>query len=338
MQGGEETMSVFIIAEAGVNHNGSLELAKKLVDAAKDAGADCVKFQTFVSKNIVSKNAVKAEYQKQQTEPEESQQDMLKKLELSFDEFVELNEYCKSKDIEFMSTAFDFDSIDFLDGLEMGIWKIPSGDITNLPYLIKIAKLNKPVILSTGMSTMEDIRSAIRTLKENGAAELTVLHCTTEYPTPFEDVNLRAMNTIKEEFGVKVGYSDHTKGIEVPIAAVALGATVIEKHFTLDRNLEGPDHKASLEPNELKAMVDSIRHIELALGNGMKQPAESEKKNMAVARKSIIASKEIKSGEIFTEENLTVKRPGDGISPMRWFDIIGKPAPRDFEEDELIEL
>ena len=338
MQGGEETMSVFIIAEAGVNHNGSLVLAKKLVDAAKDAGADCVKFQTFVSKNIVSKNAVKAEYQKQQTEPEESQQDMLKKLELSFDEFVELNEYCKSKSIEFMSTAFDFDSIDFLDSLGMGTWKIPSGDITNLPYLIKIAKLNKPVILSTGMSTMEDIRSAIKALKENGAAELTVLHCTTEYPTPFEDVNLRAMNTIKEEFGVKVGYSDHTKGIEVPIAAVALGATVIEKHFTLDRNMEGPDHKASLEPNELKAMVDSIRHIELALGNGMKQPAESEKKNMAVARKSIIASKDIKAGDIFTEENLTVKRPGDGISPMRWFDIIGKPAPRDFEEDELIEL
>ena len=304
MQGGEETMSVFIIAEAGVNHNGSLELAKKLVDAAKDAGADCVKFQTFVSKNIVSKNAVKAEYQKQQTEPEESQQDMLKKLELSFDEFVELNEYCKSKSIEFMSTAFDFDSIDFLDSLGMGTWKIPSGDITNLPYLIKIANLNKPVILSTGMSTMVDIRSAIKALKENGAAELTVLHCTTEYPTPFEDVNLRAMNTIKEEFGVKVGYSDHTKGIEVPIAAVALGATVIEKHFTLDRNMEGPDHKASLEPNELKAMVDSIRHIELALGNGIKQPAESEKKNMAVARKSIIASKEIKAGEIFTKRTL----------------------------------
>jgi N,N'-diacetyllegionaminate synthase len=338
MQGGEETMSVFVIAEAGVNHNGSLELAKKLVDAAKDAGADCVKFQTFISKNIVSKNAVKAEYQKQQTEPEESQHDMLKKLELSFNEFVKLNDYCKSKDIEFMSTAFDFDSIDFLDSLEMGTWKIPSGDITNLPYLIKIAKLNKPVILSTGMSTMEDIRSAIKALKENGVAELTVLHCTTEYPTPFEDVNLNAMNTIKEEFGVKVGYSDHTKGIEVPIAAVALGATVIEKHFTLDRNMEGPDHKASLEPNELKAMVDSIRHIELALGNGMKQPAESEKKNMAVARKSIIASKDIKAGEIFTEENLAVKRPGHGISPMRWFDVIGKSAPRDFEEDELIEL
>ncbi len=263
---------------------------------------------------------------------------MVQKLELSFEDFSKLNDYCKVKEIEFMSTAFDFDSIDFLDSLEMGTWKIPSGDITNLPYLIKIAKLNKPVILSTGMSTMEDIRCAIKALKENGAAELTVLHCTTEYPTPYEDVNLRAMNTIKEEFNVNVGYSDHTKGIEVPIAAVALGATVIEKHFTLDRNMEGPDHKASLEPNELKAMVDSIRHIELALGNGMKQPAESEKKNMAVARKSIIASKDIKAGEIFTENNLTVKRPGTGISPMRWFDVIGKCALRDFEEDELIEL
>lgn len=338
MQEGEAIMSVFVIAEAGVNHNGSLELAKKLVDAAKVAGADCVKFQTFVSKNIVSKNAIKAEYQKRQTEPEESQYDMLKKLELSFNEFIELNNYCKSKNIEFMSTAFDFDSVDFLDSLEMSTWKIPSGDITNLPYLIKIAKLNKPVILSTGMSTIDDIRSAIKVLKKNGAAEVTILHCTTEYPTPFEDVNLKAMNSIKEEFGVKVGYSDHTRGIEIPIAAVALGATVIEKHFTLNKNMEGPDHKASLEPNELKAMIDSIRHIELALGNGMKQPAESEKKNMAVARKSIIASKDIKTGELFTEENLTVKRPGDGISPMRWFDVIGKVASRDFEEDELIEL
>ncbi|GEN57110.1 N-acetylneuraminate synthase [Halolactibacillus alkaliphilus] len=331
-------MSVFVIAEAGVNHNGSLDLAKKLVNVAKDAGADCVKFQTFVSKNIVSKNAVKAEYQKQQTEPKESQQDMLKKLELSFDEFIELNEYCKSKDIEFMSTAFDFDSIDFLDSLEMGTWKIPSGDITNLPYLIKIAKLNKPVILSTGMSTMEDIRNAINALKDNGTNKITVLHCTTEYPTPFNDVNLNAMLTIKNEFDLQVGYSDHTEGIEVPIAAVALGARVIEKHFTLDRNMEGPDHKASLEPDELKAMVDSIRNIESALGNRIKQPAESEKKNMAVARKSIIASKDIKASEIFTENNLTVKRPGTGISPMRWFDVIGKCALRDFEEDELIEL
>jgi N,N'-diacetyllegionaminate synthase len=329
---------VFIIAEAGVNHNGSLELAKRLVDAAKDAGADCVKFQTFISKNIVSKNAVKAEYQKMQTEAEESQYDMLKKLELSFDEFLELKEYCEDKDIKFMSTAFDFDSIDFLNSLETSNWKIPSGDITNLPYLMKIAKLNKPVILSTGMSTMDEIRDAIKTLKDNGSGELTVLHCTTEYPTPYTDVNLRAMLTIKDELGVKIGYSDHTKGIEVSIAAVALGATVIEKHFTLDRNMEGPDHKASLETDELKAMVDSIRHIELALGDGMKQPAESEKKNMAIARKSIIALKDIKAGELFTEENLTVKRPGDGISPMRWFDVIGKAAKRDFKGEELIEL
>lgn len=331
-------MSVFVIAEAGVNHNGSLELAKKLVDAAKDAGADCVKFQTFVSKNVVSKNAVKAEYQKQQTQAEESQHDMLKKLELSFNEFLELNEYSKSKDIEFLSTAFDFDSIDFLDNIGISRWKIPSGDITNLPYLMKIAQLNKPVILSTGMSTMDDIRSAISTLKEYGTGELIVLHCTTEYPTPFNDVNLKSMLTIKEEFNVQVGYSDHTKGIEVPIAAVALGATVIEKHFTLNRNMEGPDHKASLEPDELKEMVASIRHIESALGDGKKQPAESEKKNMAVARKSIIAKQNIKAGEIFTKEKLTVKRPGDGISPMRWFEVIGKVASRDFEEDELLEL
>jgi N,N'-diacetyllegionaminate synthase len=327
-----------IIAEAGVNHNGSLELAKKLVDTAKSSGADVIKFQTFISKNVISKNAPKADYQKKNHNIEENQLEMVRKLELSFEDFSKLNDYCKVKEIEFMSTAFDFDSIDFLDSLEMGTWKIPSGEITNLPYLIKVAKLNKPVILSTGMSTMEDIRSAVEIIKENGVSDLTILHCTTEYPTPFEDVNLKAMNTIREEFNVNIGYSDHTKGIEVPIAAVALGATVIEKHFTLDRNMEGPDHKASLEPNELKAMVDSIRHIELALGNGMKQPAESEKKNMAVARKSIMASKDIKAGEIFTEENLTVKRPGDGISPMRWFDIIGKPATRDFEEDELIEL
>lgn len=338
MQGGKETLSVFIIAEAGVNHNGSLDLAKKLVDAAKEAGADCVKFQTFITKNIVSKNAVKAEYQKHHTKAEESQYDMLKRLELSFDDFVELNTYCKSKDIEFMSTAFDFDSIDFLNSLGMKTWKIPSGDITNLPFLLKIAKLNAPVILSTGMSTMEDIGSAIKALKENGAGNLTVLHCTTEYPTPFDEVNLMAMNTIKEKFGVRVGYSDHTKGIEVPIAAVALGAKVIEKHFTLSRDMEGPDHKASLEPKELKSMIDSIRHIEVALGNGIKKPTDSEMKNMAVARKSIIALKDIKVGEIFSEENITVKRPGNGISPMKWFYVIGKTANRDFKEDELIEL
>ena len=298
MSRGEVIMSVFVIAEAGVNHNGSLELAKQLVDAAKDAGADCVKFQTFVSKNIVSKNAYKAEYQKMRTSADESQFDMLKKLELSFDEFAELNEYCKCKNIIFLSTAVDFDSINFLNSLDMAIWKIPSGDITNLPLLIKIAKLNKPVILSTGMSTMDDIRDAINILRENGAGEISVLHCTTEYPAPFSDVNLKAMCTIKEKFGVEVGYSDHTKGIEVPVAAVALGAKIIEKHFTLDRNMEGPDHMASLEPDELKAMIDSIRHIELALGDGIKQPTESEKKNMAVVRKSIIASKDIRKGEL----------------------------------------
>lgn len=331
-------MSVFVIAEAGVNHNGRLDLAKELVDAAKEAGADCIKFQTFVSKNIVSKTAAKADYQKEQTDSEESQYDMLKKLELSFEDFEALNTYCKHKAIEFMSTAFDFDSIDFLERLGMDTWKVPSGEITNLPYLIKIAKLNKPVILSTGMSTMADIRSAIKALKDNGAGELTVLHCTTEYPTPFEDVNLTVMNTIRETFEVKVGYSDHTRGIEVPIAAVALGATVIEKHFTLDRTMEGPDHKASLEPNELRAMVESIRHIESALGTGLKQPVESEIKNIVAARKSIVAMKAIQKGDLFTEENLTVKRPGNGISPMQWFDVLGKPAPRDFEEDELIEL
>ncbi len=331
-------MSIFVIAEAGVNHNGSLELAKKLVDTAKDSGADCVKFQTFISKNIVSKNAVKADYQKKQTKTEESQQDMLKKLELSFDDFVELNQYCSEKNIEFLSTAFDFDSIDFLNSLGISRWKIPSGEITNLPYLIKIAQLNKPVILSTGMSTMNDIKKAIFALKENGSGEITVLHCTTEYPTPFNEVNLKAMLSINKEFGVKVGYSDHTRGIEVPIAAVALGATVIEKHFTLNRNMEGPDHRASLEPGELKAMVDSIRNIESALGDGIKQPTESEKKNMIVARKSIIAKRDIKKGETLTEDNLTVKRPGDGISPMEWFDVLGTVAIRYFQEDELIEL
>lgn len=331
-------MSVYIIAEAGVNHNGSIEIAKKLVDSAKDAGADCIKFQTFVAKNIASKNASKAEYQKQQTDSNESQLEMLKKLELSFNEFIELNNYCKSKEIEFLSTGFDFDSIDFLNSLGMKTWKIPSGDITNLPYLIKIAKLNKSVILSTGMSTMEDIGSALHVLKENGAGEITVLHCTTEYPTPFEDVNLTAMKTIRREFGIPIGYSDHTRGIEIPIAAVAMGATVIEKHFTLDRCMEGPDHKASLEPNELKAMVSAIRNVEKARGTGDKKPVLSERKNMMIARKSIIANQTIKKGEILTEENLTVKRPGNGISPMKWFEVIGKPAIRDFEEDELIEI
>lgn len=331
-------MSVYIIAEAGVNHNGSIELAKKMVDEAKEAGADCIKFQTFVSKNLVSKTAGKAEYQRQYTDAKESQLDMLKKLELSFDEFEVLNDYCKEKGIEFLSTPFDFESIDFLNRLGMKRWKIPSGEITNLPYLIRVARIGRPVILSTGMSTMEDIRAAIDALRKNGSGAITLLHCTTEYPTPYEDVNLIAMSTIKKEFGVPVGYSDHTNGIEIPIAAVAMGATVIEKHFTLDKNMEGPDHKASLEPNELKAMISAIRNVESAFGNGEKKPAESEKKNMEVARKSIIAKQNISRGEIFSEENLTVKRPGSGISPMRWFEVIGKTAIRDFKEDELIEI
>lgn len=331
-------MSVYIIAEAGVNHNGSIELAKRMVDKASEAGADCIKFQTFISKNIASKIAVKADYQKQQTDTNESQLDMLSKLELSFTEFIDLNNYCQTKGIEFLSTAFDFESIDFLDSLEMSTWKIPSGDITNLPYLVKIAKLNKTVILSTGMSTIEDIRSAVTILKENGSGDITILHCTTEYPTPYRDVNLSAMKTIENEFAVPVGYSDHTRGIEISIAAVAMGATIIEKHFTLDRSMEGPDHKASLEPEELKDMVTAIRNVEVAIGSGAKKPAESEQKNMAVARKSIIAKHAIIKGEIFTEDNLTVKRPGNGISPMRWFEVLGQMASRDFEEDELVEL
>lgn len=331
-------MSVYIIAEAGVNHNGSLTLAKKLVDVAKDAGVDCVKFQTFVSRNMVSKQALKAEYQKENTDPNESQQHMLRKLELSFSEFEELSEYCKYKCIEFMSTAFDFDSIEFLDSIGMTKWKIPSGEITNLPYLLRIAKLNKPIILSTGMSTLDDIRETINVLKTNGTKELTVLHCTTEYPTSYNDVNLKAMLTIKDELGVEVGYSDHTKGIEVAIAAVALGATMIEKHFTLDRTMDGPDHKSSLEPTELMNMVRSIRNIELSIGNGVKAPTSAEKEIMEVARKSIIASKSIKAGETFSEDNLTTKRPGSGISPMKWFEVIGKTAKSDFEEDDLIEI
>ena len=331
-------MNSYIIAEAGVNHNGSLELAKNLVDKAKEAGADCVKFQTFIASQIVSKNAAKADYQKKQTGSSESQYEMLKKSELVFDDFIELNNYCKEIGIEFLSTAFDFESIDFLNQLGMQVWKIPSGEITNLPYLIKIAKLNKKVILSTGMSTMREIEDAVNILKDHGASELIILHCTTEYPTPYEDVNLNAMLAIKERFGYEVGYSDHTMGIEVPIAAVALGAKVIEKHFTLDRTMDGPDHKASLEPSELKTMVDAIRNIELSMGTGIKEPADSEKKNIAIARKSIVANQSIKKGDILTETNITVKRPGDGISPMKWFEIIGTKAIRDFEEDELIEI
>lgn len=331
-------MSVLIIAEAGVNHNGSLSLAKNLADKAKEAGADYVKYQTFNPSNMVSKYAAKAEYQKQTTDSKQSQLDMLEELMLSYDEFVELKEYCGQIGIGFLSTSFDLDSTEFLARLGCEIWKIPSGEVTNYPYLVDIARKHQPIILSTGMCDEEDIAAAIEVLKSNGAGEISLLHCTTEYPTPFEDVNLKAMCAMREKFGLEVGYSDHTRGIEVPIAAVAMGAKIIEKHFTLDKNMEGPDHKASLEPDELKQMVDSIRNIEKALGSGTKRPAESEKKNIAIARKSIVAKTQIKKGELLTTENITTKRPGDGISPMRWNEVIGTCAIRDFDEDELLEI
>lgn len=330
-----------IIAEAGVNHNGSIELAKQLIDAAAAAGVDYVKFQTFKTENLVSKQALKAEYQQQNTnDSDDTQFSMLKKLELSPTQHKELIEYCKKKNVCFFSTAFDLGSIDFLSELKLGLWKVPSGEITNYPYLKKIAQKSESVILSSGMSDLQDISNAIDVLEIYGVRrdQITVLHCNTEYPTPMMDVNLRAMQTIKERLGVKVGYSDHTVGIEVPIAAVALGAKVIEKHFTLDRTMEGPDHKASLEPQELKAMVKAIRNIELALGSCDKRVTESEAKNIAVARKSIVASSPIKQGDQFSENNITVKRPGTGISPMEWENVIGKLAKRDFLEDDMIEL
>ena len=296
-----------VIAEVGVNHNGSIDMAKQLIDAASEAGVDYVKFQTFKAENLVTKYAVKAEYQQRNMDDNDnSQYAMLKKLEFSSEQHFELIEYCMQKGVGFFSTAFDFDSVDFLASLHLGLWKIPSGEITNYPYLKKIAGFHQPVILSTGMSTTGEIETAINVLTKFGVQkeQIIVLHCNTEYPTPFEDVNLRAMLTIKEELGVKVGYSDHTRGIEVPIAAVALGAEVIEKHFTLDRNLPGPDHKASLEPDKLKAMVLAIRNIERAMGDGEKKITESESKNIAIARKSIVAAYPIKKGEILSEENL----------------------------------
>ena len=328
---------VYIIAEAGVNHNGRYEFACKLVDAAKQAGADCIKFQTFKAENLVSHTAQKAEYQKAAT-GDSSQQDMLKKLELPFAAFLDLKVYCDQVGIRFLSTPFDFESIEFLNSIDMPFWKIPSGEVTNLPYLLALAKTGKPVVMSTGMCEMKEIGAAIQALRENGTPDVKLLHCNTEYPTPFEDVNLNAIQTLREEFGLEVGYSDHTKGIEVPIAAVALGATIIEKHFTLDRNMEGPDHRASLEPDELTEMVKCIRNIENAMGTGDKRPSPSEKKNMSVARKSIVAKTAICAGETLTEQNITVKRPGTGISPMKWLEILGTKAIRDFEEDELIEL
>lgn len=329
---------VFIIAEAGVNHNGDINNAKKLIDVAADAGADAVKFQTFKAENIVSKNAEKAEYQKNTTDAQENQFDMLKKLELTEEMHQTLMEYCVEKNIVFLSTPFDLDSIDYLDKEGIEIMKIPSGEITNYPYLVKIAKVGKPVILSTGMSELYEVEDAVAILRENGVEDITVLHCNTEYPTPYTDVNLKAMLTLKDRLNLKVGYSDHTMGIEVPIAAVAMGATVIEKHFTLDKSMDGPDHKASLEPEELRAMIRAIRNIENALGDGQKTPSYSEKKNISIVRKSIVAQKTILKGEMFTEDNLTVKRPGDGISPMHWNELIGKKAQKDYEADEMIEL
>ncbi|MCT7650603.1 N-acetylneuraminate synthase [Aliarcobacter butzleri] len=329
---------VFIIAEAGVNHNGSIDLAKKLIDVASESGVDAVKFQTFKAENLVLKNAQKADYQKQTTDKNESQFDMIKKLELDVDTHKELMVYCKSKNIMFLSTPFDHNSIDLLSDLGLEIFKIPSGEITNLPYLRHIGRLNKKVILSTGMADIGEIEDALDVLIAAGTKKenITVLHANTMYPTPMEDVNLKAMVTIGNTFDVAFGYSDHTLGIEVDIAAVAMGACCIEKHFTLDKTMEGPDHKASLEPDELKAMVKAIRNIELALGSCVKKPSKSEIPNIQIARKSIVAKMDIKKGELLFEDNLTIKRPGNGINPMRWDEIVGSIATKDYKEDELI--
>ena len=329
---------IFIIAEAGDNHNGNLENALKLVDKAAEAGADCVKFQTFVTEEVISRHAEMAEYQKQNTGIEESQLDMVKKLELSFEDFRQIQAYCRTKGILFLSTPFDLPSIAFLNDIGVPFFKIPSGEITNYPYLAAIGRTHKDVVLSTGMCTVEEIREAIAVLEENGAGRMTLLHCNTEYPTPYEDVNLNAMETMRAVFGKEVGYSDHTLGIEVPVAAAALGAVIIEKHFTLDKDMEGPDHKASLEPEELAAMIKAVRNIETALGSSEKKPSPSELKNLAAARKSIVARRNIRQGELLTEENLAVKRPGTGISPMRYPDVLGTRAVRDFKADQFIEL
>ena len=331
---------VLIIAEAGVNHNGSLNTAKKLVDVASEAGADMVKFQTFSADRLVTISANKAEYQNQTTDASESQHAMIRKLELSREMHEDIIEYCKHCNIEFFSTGFDTQSIDMLVDLGLEQFKIPSGEITNLPYLRHIGKYGKPVILSTGMANLGEIEAALVVLETSGTQRknITVLHCNTEYPTPMEDVNLKAMLAIRDAFGVKIGYSDHTHGTEVSVAAVAMGATVIEKHFTLDRNLPGPDHKASLEPEELKAMVQAIRNIEKALGDGIKSPSRSETKNKLIVRKSLVAATNIRNGEFFTKANLAVKRPGTGVSPMRWEEVLRRTAIRDFASDELIEL
>jgi N,N'-diacetyllegionaminate synthase len=332
-------MSVFIIAEAGVNHNGSIDLAKKLIDVASNAGADAVKFQTFKAKNLVSKNAQKAEYQKKTTDTKESQFDMLKKLELDAATHKKLISHCESKRIIFLSSPFDLDSIKLLKDLNLEIFKIPSGEITNLPYLREIGKLNKNVILSTGMAHMSEIKDAIDILLDAGTKKdnITILHANTMYPTPMEDVNLRAMKAIGETFDMAFGYSDHTLGIEVDIAAVAMGASCIEKHFTLDKSMSGPDHKASLQPDELRAMVKAIRNIEVALGSAIKKPSKSELQNIKIARKSIVAKKIIKQGDVLSDDNLAIKRPGNGMSPLRWDEIIGTIATCNYNENDLIE-
>jgi N,N'-diacetyllegionaminate synthase len=331
-------MSVFVIAEAGVNHNGSVELAKKLIDVAVEAGVDAVKFQTFKTENLVSKNAQKAEYQKETTDKDESQFAMIKKLELDLAAHHELISYCKDKNIMFLSTPFDHDSINMLNDLGLQIFKIPSGEITNLPYLRHIGGLDKKIILSTGMADIGEVEDALDILLNVGTKKenITVLHANTMYPTPMEDVNLKAMLTLGNSFDIAYGYSDHTLGIEVDIAAVAMGASCIEKHFTLDKTMEGPDHKASLEPDELKAMLKAIRNIELALGSSVKKPTPSETPNIPIGRKSIVAKKEIRQGEIFTSDNLTIKRPGNGINPMLWDEIIGEKSTKNYKEDELI--
>jgi N,N'-diacetyllegionaminate synthase len=334
------THKTIIIAEAGVNHNGNLELAKRLVEVAAETGADYVKFQTFSAARLVTRSARKADYQLQATDAVESQYEMLRRLELNLPAHEVLFAHSAACGIGFLSTGFDIESIDLLVGLGQDRFKLPSGEITNLPFLRHVGRQGKPVILSTGMSTLGDIEGAIYGLEAVGLPRsmLTVLHCTTEYPTPMAEVNLRAMQSIGQAFGVAVGYSDHTQGIEVPIAAVAMGARVIEKHFTLDRSLPGPDHQASLEPTELGAMVRGIRNIELALGDGVKRLTESELRNRPVARKSLVARSPIRAGEIFSERNVAIKRPGTGLSPMRWDEVIGRAAARDYSEDELIEI
>lgn len=332
------TRKPYIIAEAGVNHNGSFDLARKLVDEAVKAGADCVKFQTFVPEKLVSRYAEKADYQKDSTDENESQLSMLKKLTLSYDNYRDLARYAVSQGIDFCTTAFDEESISFVHELGCKFWKIPSGEITNYPYLVQVASYQEPIVMSTGMSNLKEVGEAVDVIRKYSKASLILLHCNTEYPTPFCDVNLMVMKRMQEEFGCPVGYSDHTPGIEIPIAATALGAVIIEKHFTLDKNMPGPDHKASLNPNELCELVQKVRNVNSALGNGEKIIQKSEEKNLNIARKSIVAACKIKKGDLFSVKNLTAKRPGDGISPMRWNEIIGREAKRDFEEDELIEL